>query len=288
MKVLITGAAGVLGQLVTERVAADGHQLRLTDALELQTTHEFVQADLSDPDQVAGLCDGMDQVLHIAAVHPWKQYAPQQYLDLNIKGTHNVVAEAARAQVQRLIYTSSVSAIGYNNLPDAPLPWDEETPCRPTDSLYSVTKHAGEQFCQLYQQAAGLPWVALRPGGFSPRPEMEPAYGLNLLSFGVHREDVADAHLLALRSEVANEKIIITAGTTFTRADGERLLTDAAPLILRDFPEARRLVEAGVALPQRIAACHSIEKARQLLGYEPQWTFGAWLDKWIQANRDAG
>jgi UDP-glucose 4-epimerase len=286
MKLLITGAAGVLGQLVTQLVEAEGHDLRLTDALPLAegTPHEFVPADLSDEEQTRGLCDGIEQVLHIAAIHPWKQYTTQQYLDLNIKGTHNIVAEAARARVDRFILTSSVSAQGYNVAPDALLPWDETAPCRPTDSLYSITKHVGEQFCRMYQQTAGLRWLALRPGGFSPRPEDEPAFGFGLLSFAVHRTDVAMAHLLALRSNAANEPIIITAGTTFTRDDAAQLLWNAAPLILRDFPQAQALVEAGIELPERLGACHSIARARQALGYDPQWTFGSWLEKWIASN----
>lgn len=284
MRIMITGAAGVLGQLVTQLVAAEGHDLRLTDALPLETAHEFVPADLSDEAQVRGLCDGLDQVFHIAAIHPWKEYTAQQYLDLNIKGTHNLVAEAARAKVDRLIYTSSVSAMGYSVAPDAPLPWDETAPCRPYDSLYSITKHAGEQFCRMYQQTAGLRWVALRPGGFSPRPEEDPAFGLGLLGFAVHRDDVAQAHLLALRSNVVNEPIIITAGTTFTSDDSARLLWDAPPLILRDFPQAQALVEAGIELPRSVGACHSIAKARRVLGYEPQWTFASWLERWSQGR----
>lgn len=284
MNILITGAAGVLGQLVTELVVADGHSLRLTDVAQLPDCpiHEFIEADLSDEEGVRGLCDDMDQVLHIAAIHPWKPYTTQQYLDYNIKGTHNIVAEAARAKVQRLILTSSVSAQGYNVAPDAPLPWDEESPCRPTDSLYSITKHVGEQFCRMYQQTAGLNWVALRPGGFSPRPVEDPSFGFGLLNFAVHRADVAQAHLLALRSDAVNEPIIITAGSPFTQADSEALLTDAASVIRREFPRAQALVEADIELPQRIAACHSIAKARRLLGYDPQWTFGSWLERWLQ------
>jgi len=283
MRVLITGAAGVLGQLVTGLATQAGHELRLTDVARLPDCpiDEFVEADLSDEEGVCGLCDDIDQVLHIAAIHPWKPYTAPQYLDLNIKGTHNLVAEAARAKVQRLIYTSSVSAMGYDVAPDAPLPWDEERPCRPYDCLYSLTKHAGEQFCHLYHQTAGLEWLALRPGGFSPRPEDDPAFGLGLLGFTVHRDDVAQAHLLALQSDLVNEAIIITAGSPFTRADSEALLTDAAALILRDFPQAQALVDAGVELPKSLGACHSIAKAKRLLGYEPQWTFGSWLERWL-------
>ncbi len=282
MHILITGAAGVLGRLVTQLVAAEGHQLRLTDMHPLETAHEFVCADLSDEKQTAGLCEGIEQVFHIAAIHPWKPYSAQEYLDCNIKGTYNVLAEAARAGVARVIYTSSVAAMGYNHLPDAPLPWDENCPCRPTDSLYSVTKHVGEQFCHLFQQTAGLAWLALRPGCFIPRPEEEPAFGLSLLGIGVHWEDVARAHLLALNSDIVNEAIIIAAGTTFTRADTEKLLSEASSLILRDFPKAQQLVEAGVELPQRITACYDITKARRLLGYNPQWTFSTWLERWLE------
>ena len=143
MRLLITGAAGVLARTIVGLLERDSaYTLRLTDVAEMATPREFVTADLSCPQQVAGLCEGIDQVLHVAAIHPWKPYTPEQYLDCNIKGTHNLVAEAARAGVSRLIYTSSVAAMGYDVDEGAPLPFDETRPCRPYDSLYSVSKHA--------------------------------------------------------------------------------------------------------------------------------------------------
>lgn len=282
MRILITGAAGVLAQTIVRQLENDdSYTLRLTDMAELGTSHEFVPADLSDPDQVPGLCEGIDQVLHVAAIHPWKQYSPQQYLDRNIKGTHNLLAEATRAKVERFIYTSSVAAMGYEVAPDAPLPFDEARPCRPYDSLYSVTKHVGEQFCRLYQRTSGLSWLALRPGTFVPREEDDPVYGIGLLGIGVHRDDVAQAHVRALASDVVNEAFIVTAGTAFTRAEEQELLMDAAVPILRHYPAAARI---AAHLPRRLCPCYSIEKARHWLGYEPQHTFERWLDNHLPAE----
>ncbi|MEN6301605.1 MAG: NAD(P)-dependent oxidoreductase [Armatimonadia bacterium] len=284
MTILLTGAAGVLGQTITALLESLGHTLRLTDLAPLQTPHEFVAADLSDPAQTTGLCESIDQVLHVAAIHPWKPYTPQQYLDLNIKGTHNIVAEAARAGVQRLIYTSSVGAMGYDVAPDSPLPFDESRPCRPYDSLYSLSKHAGEQLCRLYAQTAGLRWLALRPGTFIPRLESDPAYGLALLGIAVHRDDVAQAHVRALQSALYNDFFIIAAGNRFTKEDAADLATNAPAAILRRYPEAAELTERGVPLPERLAPCYDIGKARNLLGYEPQITFDSWLQNWLRQS----
>ncbi len=288
MKVLMTGAAGVLGRLLTALLEnAGGYELRLTDVCDLDTSHEYIRADLADPQQVRGLCDGIDQVLHIAAIHPWKQYSQQQYLDCNIKGTHNIVQEAAAAKVDRLIYTSSVAAMGYQSGPDAPLPFDESKPCRPVESLYNLSKLVGEQFCAMYHHTAGLDYLALRPGTFIPREEDDPQFGLALLAVAVHRQDVAAAHLLALQSDLVNEALIITAGIPFTRDDGPALPADAPSVIRKHFPDVARLEAQGIELPQRITMCYSIDRARRLLGYQPQVTFETWLRRKL-AQADSG
>lgn len=288
MRVLLTGAAGVLGRTVTGLLEnLGGYDLTLTDVLPLETSHPFRQVDLAEAGQVQGLCEGVDQVLHIGAVHPWKTYTTQQYVACNIVGSHNIIEEAARAGVGRFIYTSSVAAMGYEITDQWPLPFDETRPCHPFEHIYNVSKYAGEQFCELHRHLSNLPSVFLRPGGFSPRDETTSTFGLGLLGIGVHLQDVAQAHVLALQSEVVNEAIIITAGVPFTTAEGAELVTDARSVILRHFPQAAALEEAGVELPQRLHQCYCIDKARHLLGYEPQVNFGSWLAGWL-ARREAG
>jgi nucleoside-diphosphate-sugar epimerase len=280
MKVLITGAAGVLGKAVTELLEAEGgYDLRLTDMAPLETEHEFVQADLADWEQVEPLAQGVEQVLHIAAIHPWKQYSDEQYLDCNIKGTFNVVRAAAQAQVDRLIYTSSVASMGYAPSAEWPLPFDETKPCFPEDHIYSVSKHAGEQFCHLFHTTHQLDWLFLRPGCFIPCDESEPWFGLALLVMRLNADDVAQGHLLALKSNLRQEALLLTAGVPFTQAEGPELLTDARSVILRHFPAAAELEAEGTELPQVLSPTYRIDKARELIGYEPQVNFGSWLAK---------
>jgi nucleoside-diphosphate-sugar epimerase len=170
--------------------------------------------------------------------------------------------------------------MGYGYERPQELPFDESKPCRPWEDIYCVSKHVGEQFCEMFRHRNGLPYVALRPGTFVPRDESDPAWGLSLLTQWLHTSDVAMAHLLALKSGVRNEAIIITAKVPFTSADAPALLADARPVILRYFPRAKLLEERGIALPEKIERWYSIAKAQRLLGYKPKWGFGEWLERW--------
>ncbi|MGD8240079.1 MAG: NAD(P)-dependent oxidoreductase [Armatimonadota bacterium] len=278
MTVLVTGAAGVLGRALVPLLETETDaDLRLTDVLDLDTPHEFVKADLADREATAHLCGGVDQVLHLAAIHPWRKYTPREYIECNITGTYNVLQAAAGAGVKRVIYTSSIAAMGYGADSPEQLPFDESKPCRPTEGIYGITKHVGEQFCEMFRATHDLPYVALRPGTFIPMAEQDPAFGLGLLSVRVHASDVAMAHVLALKSDLANEAIIVTAGVPFSSSDGPDLLADAAPVILNYFPDAAALRERGIELPRTIDKCYNVAKARRLLGYEPEWTFEKWL-----------
>jgi UDP-glucose 4-epimerase len=281
MRVLITGAAGVLGKAVTGLVEREeGVRLLLTDVAPLETRHEFRAADLTDLEQLKPLCEGVDTLMHIAAIHPWKKYTTEQYVRCNIEGTFNILQAAAAGGVRRVIYTSSVAAMGMGRNESIPLPWDESRPPEfsPGD-IYSFSKHAGEEACRGFAGQGKFSHVILRPGMFIPAPEDDPRFGLGLLSFTVHATDVAMAHLLALRGKATNEAFVITSKTLFTREDGPDLLKDAASVILRRYRLARRLVEQGVTLPVAIGCTYDIAKAQRVLGYEPRHTFESWLKR---------
>ena len=279
MKAVITGAAGVLGKAVFGLLEAEEEvQLRLTDVIPMETRHESWTADLTKPEELKPLCEGIDVLLHIAAIHPWKPYDAEQYFRCNIEGTYNILQAAVAGGVRRVIYTSSIAATGMVQNKSIPLPWDEMKPCEfaPGD-IYSFSKHVGEEACRRLARQGKFTYILLRPGTFIPVPVDDSDFGLGLLKSTVHRTDVANAHLLALQSNITNEAFVITSKTSFTREDGPELLEDAAAVILRRYPLAQRLVDQGVALPTTIKCTYDIGKAQRFLGFEPRYTFDAWM-----------
>lgn len=281
-KILVTGAAGVLGSGIAQALAPP-YDVTVTDIREVNLPLPVRVADLSHVDQARRACEGMDIIVHAAAIHPWKKYTPEQYLDWNIKATYNVLAAAAEMGVKRVVYTSSIAAMGYRWSSPSELPFDESKPCRPDDHLYSVTKHVGEQFCQLFQATAGLKYVILRPGYFVPRDEMDPNLGLMYLYSRVHPADVVRAHLLAVaRPGIENQTFIITAEMPFKSEDAEELKTSPAAVIIRYFPRAAALFQEPAVKLKTIPYFYSIEKAKRLLGWVPQMSFGQWLELYLE------
>jgi uronate dehydrogenase len=165
--VLITGAAGRMGKVLSQGLAEAGVPLRLTDLQPPEGTtpgSEFLAADIADPAAVAALCDGISAVVHLAG-HPnsrdWDVVER-----LNMTGTRIVLEAAAKAGAERLIYASSIHAVGL--LPaDAAL--DDDPHLRP-DSPYGLSKAYGELLLEYLSAEHGVAGFALRICSFRPAP----------------------------------------------------------------------------------------------------------------------
>jgi nucleoside-diphosphate-sugar epimerase len=272
MLVVITGAAGVLGSNVAPLVARN-HRVRLVDMLPVETDFEFVQADLSDYDQALAAVSGADIVVHCAAIHPWKPYTDDQYLDCNIKAVHFILKACADAGVKRVIYTSSIAANGYKFEPEL-LPLTEDAPERPVD-LYSITKLCGEKFCEQLTRMRGVPTLCIRPPAFFPVDDLR--FGLGLLGGWLHWTDVASAHAAAVDFEfTGHSAYFATADLPYTAQDAVALRDRPAEVIERYFPGAVEFfAERGIEIAP-IRMWHSIEKAKRDLGWKPAITFEVW------------
>ncbi len=115
MRILVTGGTGTVGEATVTELARRGHQVRLLSRHATEEAEawpfgvEGVDADVADPAQVRGAADGCDAVLHMAAVV--KESPPAAtFQRVNVEGTRNVLAEAARAGARRLVYVSSLGA----------------------------------------------------------------------------------------------------------------------------------------------------------------------------------
>lgn len=119
MKILITGASGLLGNHLTRLLLSKGHQLRVlieneraTDGLDSLGVDKFI-GDIRDPLKVKGCAAGMDVVIHAAAdTTVWPNHSMKIY-EVNVIGTENLIEEALRSGVKKFIYVSSACAFGW-------------------------------------------------------------------------------------------------------------------------------------------------------------------------------
>lgn len=250
---LVTGATGFIGGHVARLLTEQGWTVRalrrrgasnpyLTDA-----NLEWREGDLRDPDSVRTAMSGCRAVFHVAADYRLWAPRPAEIYQTNVNGTVNVLGAALDLGVERVVYTSSVGALG---LHADGTPADETTPVRVEDMVghYKRSKFLAEREAEKFV-ARGLPLVLVHPstpvgpGDHKPTPTGKiivdylnrrmPAYvdtGLNL----VHVRDVAWGHWLAFEKGCIGEKYIL-GNANLTLTEIFRLLAEisgiAAPRI---------------------------------------------------------
>jgi len=166
-RILITGAAGRLGSRLRSGLTPLARKLRLADrvAIEAPQAHEEVATfELDDLPAVIAAAEGVDAIVHFGGAPleaPW-----ETILASNIKGSYNIYEAARKQGVRRVVYASSVHAIGYHELESH---IDAEALHRP-DSLYGVSKCFVEDLGRLYWDKFGIESVMLRIFSSFPEP----------------------------------------------------------------------------------------------------------------------
>jgi dihydroflavonol-4-reductase len=116
--VLVTGGTGFLGRAILERLLADGDRVKAlarskASALALgEFGAEPVQGDVLDLEALASAMQGCDLVYHAAGANAFCVRDPSPMFEVNVRGSRNVVRAAARAEVKRVVYTSSAATLG--------------------------------------------------------------------------------------------------------------------------------------------------------------------------------
>lgn len=166
-RILITGATGRLGSQLRKRLAPLADKIRLADRVpidNLQPHEEQAIFDLSDMAATIQATEECDAIVHFggaALESPW-----QTILDANIRGSYHIYEGARQNGVRRIVYASSVHAIGYHKV-EAHIGVD--APVRP-DSLYGVSKNFVESLSRLYWDKFGVETVCLRIFSSYPEP----------------------------------------------------------------------------------------------------------------------
>ena len=174
-KLVLTGAAGKLGSQLRAPLAALAERLVSTDLSDLQGdlagNETFVQADLADKDAMRTLLDGADMVVHFGAIGDEAPF--EDILGPNIIGAYNVWEAARLTGVRRVVYASSIHAVGMHPKTQA---IGVDVPHRP-DGFYGLAKCFSEDLARMYWEKAGVEAVCLRILSCTPEPMNTRALG---------------------------------------------------------------------------------------------------------------
>lgn len=167
MRVLVTGATGFIGSQLTAELVLRGYQARVLRRPGSKTLMldglpvEHVYGDILQPDAVERAVAGCEWVFHVAALASYWRVQREQVYAVNVQGTKVVMDACLRAGVRRVVYTSSVAAIG---IPRNGRPADEENPFDPLSAsfAYADSKYRAEEVVRK-AVAAGLDAVIVNP-----------------------------------------------------------------------------------------------------------------------------
>ncbi|MCU6482222.1 nucleoside-diphosphate-sugar epimerase [Arthrobacter silviterrae] len=274
MKIAVTGGSGKLGRHVVRRLTDDGHQVLNLDRAG-ERSPQLAVVDLRNYGQVVdvllGLDDrhsGFDAVVHLGAIPAPGIIPDAATFENNMLSTYNVFQAARRAGIKKVVYASSETVLGLPFDVDPPyIPVDEEYPARP-ESTYSLVKHLEEQMArELTRWDPELSIVALRFSNVMdvqdyaafPSFDADPlARKWNLWGY-IDGRDGAQAVARALENGKPGFEAFIVANADTVM---ERSSADLAAEVFPKVAVTRELGEHETML--------SIDKARRLLGFEPE------------------
>ncbi|RLI78455.1 hypothetical protein DRP07_11040 [Archaeoglobales archaeon] len=314
-KVLVTGATGFTGSHLVRRLLKEGYAVRAfirKRSSKLPSGIEIVMGDLRDKDSIVKAVKGIDIIFHVAAQFQDYRAKDKVYWEVNVEGTKYLLEEALKNDIERFIHCSTVGVLGDVK----EIPANEDTPPNPGD-IYQITKYEAEKLALEYYKKHGLPVVVIRPAGIYGPGDMRLLKLFKLISenkfvmFGngdklyhlTYIDDLINGFILcATKKGIEGEIFIIAGEEPITVKELVKQISETlgVPYPRRRFPlfpvfVASILCEKicklfGVSpplFPRRLDffrknRAFSIEKAKKVLGYEPQIDLKTGLKRTIE------
>jgi UDP-glucose 4-epimerase len=280
MKIFVTGSQGGIGSVLVEKLIEAGHELRTLDqkAAPKDCTWAHTPGDVRDLALVRRLTQGVDIVLHLAADLTDTGQNQENTFTVNIQGTWNVLMACAETGVSRLVYFSSLQALGHSNAAHTEIyfPIDDRVPKQPA-TPYQISKHAAEEMCRAFTLQNDLTVASLRPTfvfvpgktrlqgwGRLPEEELVRLGRKDYWSF-VHVEDVCQAAILSMTAPIKNfQGFLLTSDHTWIDVPTARLVEDHySKFVWKDTTPAAYLVEDTY---RSLIDCSA---AKEALGWRP-------------------
>lgn len=194
-RILLTGAAGGLGQILRDALQTHATIVRASDISPMAPSRgeheEVMTCNLADKAAVAALANEVDAIVHLGGISVERPF--EEILEANIRGTFHIYEAARQHAIKRIVFASSNHVTGFYPL-DATL--DAHSPRRP-DGYYALSKAYGEDLATFYFHRYGIETVSLRIGSCFPAPR-----NLRMLSTWLSYADLE--HLVA-RALVADK-----------------------------------------------------------------------------------
>lgn len=293
-RILITGGCGRVGTRLSSQLATELYSVRVADVVAGDNPHvEYVAGDILDYELMVEATADVDYVVHLAAI-PVENGRARDLFKANVEGMFNVVDSAANNGVKGFVFASTVGVYGFLH-PSQPwsppyFPVDEEVPLV-AERNYANMKIVGEQFQQAYARSHGMDSIALRlatvmnPGSENwlrivesiDNPDTIFVRDLSLREYlwqYVHVEDAVQGLALSVKHLEANPGLGFDTFNIGAADNASSVPT--LELIARYFPETPMVKHPKRFVDTPTTALYGIDKARAVLGFEPQFT---WRDQ---------
>lgn len=307
--ILVTGGAGFIGSNLCHYFLEKGHRVTCLDNFATGHRHNvapfltnsnftLIEGDIRDLNTCHSAVTGVDYVLHQAALGsvPRSIHDPITSNDVNVSGFLNMLVAARDAHVKRFIYAASSSTYGDSES----LPKVEEIIGKPL-SPYAITKYVNELYAEIFSKTYGLETIGLRYFNvFGRRQDPDGAYAAVIPKFVKlfikHESPVINGDGLFSRDFTyidnviqMNELAMLTqnpeaVNTVYNTAYGDRTTLNQMATLLRDYLSVYDAKIATVDViygPSRAGdiphSLASVEKAKQLLHYQPRFSFSEGL-----------
>ncbi len=290
MRIMITGAAGLCGSDLAPMLAKYyGYDVITSDIRKPENEFPFVHCDISNPENVEQAIKGrdIDVIIHLGTLQPGLG-PPSMSIDINVKGTCNILESALKNNVKRVIFTSSVWAASRG--PSAPYqPIDENIPPKHED-MYDITKRMGEQLCEYFHTKYGLSTIAFRFCGYDPIEGFSsegdilwdkidlPAFAGRFVGTGpafklTNAWDLTQAFRAAIENkDIQQGLFLIGVGAPFVPEDAESLKKTPLVVLEKYYPGVTEFFkEIGIDAPP-ITFWYNTQKAQKHLGFSPKFS----------------
>ena len=270
MRVLVTGSSGRIGGVLLEELNR-AHEVVGYDRKSPEDLPEgvrFAQGDLLDREALGLAMEGVEAVVHLGGI-PYDIPPLHEVFSINVQGTYNALELAVERGVGSFLHASSIMAYGFGqNVDPLYFPVDEEHMVR-ADRPYGLSKIVGEQLCRTFNERCGIRTFAFRLTNAVSKGWNDDKFPLGELKMevAIHQYfyvlDFAAMIEKVLLADQLQHEVFLLSALDSTHADSTE------EVIARYYPD----VELRYEGLQGFAPFVTMEKARRLLGFEPQYSW---------------